>query len=133
MDSERNYGINSSEGRDVAFHFHPYTNPTNLEELGPHIISKGEGIYVLDKNDRKYIEGMSGLWCASLGFNEPELIEAAIGQMKKLPFYHSFTGKVSDPAIELAEKLISIAPKGLKKAFFCKVLNDLRLFSMEIC
>ena len=119
MASEQNIGINSPEGRDVAFHLHPYTNPTNLAEVGPHIISSGDGIYVTDKDNNKFIEGMSGLWCTSLGFNEPELIEAAVKQMRELPFYHSFTGKTSNPAIDLAEKLVSIAPNNLKKAFFC--------------
>ncbi len=36
MNIERNYGINSPEGRDVAFHFHPYSNQSNLGDLGPH-------------------------------------------------------------------------------------------------
>ena len=119
MNSEQNLGINSPEGRDVAFHLHPYTNPTALVETGPHIISSGDGIFVTDKDNKTFIEGMSGLWCASLGFNESELVEAAVTQMRKLPFYHSFTGKTSNPAIDLAEKLIKVAPKGLEKAFFC--------------
>ena len=119
MNLDKDGGGNSPESRDVAFHFHPYTNPKNLTESGPHIISEGDGIHVIDKDGKKFIEGMSGLWCASLGFNENELIDAAVTQMKKLPFYHSFTGKTSDPAIDLAEKLISIAPNGLAKAFFC--------------
>ena len=46
---------------------------------------KGEGIYVYDNMGAKFIEGMSGLWCASLGFDNKELIEAAIKQMEKLP------------------------------------------------
>ena len=118
MTLEQITGINSPEGRDVAFHLHPYTNPTNLAEVGPHIISSGDGIYVMDKDNNKFIEGMSGLWCTSMGFNEPELVEAAVKQMRELPFYHSFTGKTSNPAIDLAEKLVSIAPNNLKKAFF---------------
>ena len=119
MESEQNLGINSPEGRDIAFHMHPYTNPTMLTGSGPHIISSGEGIFVTDKENKTFIEGMSGLWCASLGFNEAELVEAAVNQMRKLPFYHSFTGKTSNPAIDLAEKLINVAPAGLEKAFFC--------------
>ena len=119
MNSEQNLGINSPEGRDIAFHFHPYTNPAALADTGPHIISSGDGIFVTDKENKTFIEGMSGLWCASLGFNESELVDAAVNQMRKLPFYHSFTGKTSNPAIDLAEKLIKIAPEGLEKAFFC--------------
>ena len=66
---------------------------------------------------------MSGLWCTSLGFSEPELVNAAIAQFNKLPFYHSFAGKTVDPAIELAEILIANAPPAgggshMSKVFF---------------
>lgn len=111
--------VNSPEARAIENHIHPYTNPEFLKEEGPHIISSGEGIYVTDSNENRFIEGMSGLWCTSFGYNEQELIDAAVDQMKKLPFYHSFTGKTVDPAIDLAEKLVDIAPPGLEKVFFC--------------
>lgn len=110
---------NSPEGRDLAYHLHPYTNPSLLGNSGPHVITSGEGIYVTDNDNRKFIEGMSGLWCASFGFSERALVDAAIEQMEKLPFYHSFGGKTSKPSIDLAEKLMLIAPDGLEKAFFC--------------
>ncbi len=111
--------VNSIEAKDIENHFHPYTSPKILKEAGPHVISKGEGIYVYDNSDTKFIEGMSGLWCASLGFDNKDLVDAATKQMKKLPFYHSFAGKVPEVAAHLSEKLISIAPKGLDKVFFC--------------
>ena len=111
--------VNSIEAKDIANHFHPYTNPQILKENGPHVICKGEGIYVYDNTGAKFIEGMSGLWCASLGFDNKELIEAAAKQMEKLPFYHSFAGKVPEVAANLSEKLLKIAPKGLDKVFFC--------------
>ena len=40
--------VNSIEAKDIANHFHPYTNPQILKESGPHVICKGEGIYVYD-------------------------------------------------------------------------------------
>src|SRR5258707_15457961 len=61
---------------------------------------------------------MSGLWCASLGFSERRLAEAAYRQMCELPFYHSFSGKVPAIATELAERLIRVAPAGMGKALF---------------
>ena len=85
--------VNSLEAKDLQNHFHPYTNPKVLMENGPHVISKGDGIYVYDNSGKKFIEGMSGLWCASLGFSEKELVNAALKQMNTLPFYHSFAGK----------------------------------------
>ena len=101
---------NSLASRDIAFHLHPYTNPEILSETGPHIITQGDGVFVHDNNGQKFYEGMSGLWCTSLGFSEPELMDAAITQMKKLPYYHSFAGKTVNPAIDLAEMLIKNAP-----------------------
>ena len=111
--------VNSLEAKDVENHFHPYTSPEVLKKKGPHIISKGDGIYVYDSSGNKFIEGMSGLWCASLGFSEKEIVEAAYTQMNTLPFYHSFAGKVPDIAAELSEKLVSISPGDLEKVFFC--------------
>ncbi len=110
---------NSLESKSLEHHLHPYTNPELVKENGPQIIRCGDGVKVMDIDGKAYIEGMSGLWCASLGFSEPQLIEAAVEQMKELPFYHSFTGKTSEPTIRLSEKLIEIAPSNLKKVFFC--------------
>jgi len=115
---------NSPASRDIAFHMHPYTNPAMLADAGPHIMAKGSGVFVHDDSGKPFYEGMSGLWCTSLGFSEPELVEAAIDQFRKLPFYHSFAGKTVGPAIDLAEHLISIAPPAadgstISKAFFC--------------
>ena len=111
--------VNSIEAKDIEHHFHPYTNPSILKQSGPHVVCRGDGIYVYDNSGTRYIEGMSGLWCASLGFSNKDLMEAASEQMAKLPFYHSFAGKVPDISVELSEKLISMAPNGLSKVFFC--------------
>ena len=100
---------NSAASRDLAYHLHPYTNPAALVASGPHILANGNGVFVTDENGQTFYEGMSGLWCTSLGFSEPELVTAAIDQFKQLPFYHSFAGKTVNPAIDLAEILITKA------------------------
>ena len=66
---------NSPSSRDIAFHMHPYTNPAQLEATGPHIIARGDGVFVHDDSGNRFYEGMSGLWCTSLGFSEPEFSE----------------------------------------------------------
>lgn len=119
MNKPTRFAANSPEARDIAHHLHPYTSPQMLKEKGPLIINSGDGIHVVDNDGKKYIEGMSGLWCTSFGFGEKELVKAATDQMDKLPYYHSFTGKTVNPAIDLAEKLMQIAPDGLEKVFFC--------------
>ncbi len=119
MNKPERFAPNSQEAKDIAYHFHPYTNPAQLSEQGPMILNKGKGVYVYDSEGRDYIEGLAGLWCTSFGFSEPELVKAATKQMEELPYYHSFTAKTHNPAINLAEKLIAIAPEGLDKVFFC--------------
>ncbi len=82
-------------------------------------MTRGEGVYVWDEDGEKYLEGMSGLWCASLGFSERRLAEAASQQMSKLPFYHGFSQKSHPPQIELAERLLALAPVPMSKVFYC--------------
>ncbi len=110
---------NSAAARDIAFHLHSYTNAKKNEAEGSLILSTGKGVYVYDENGKAYLEGLSGLWCLSLGYGEERLIEAANRQMRKLPYYHTFTQKVADVTVDLAEKLIALAPVPMSKVFFC--------------
>ncbi|RCK24679.1 aspartate aminotransferase family protein [Thalassospira lucentensis] len=109
---------NSDASRDVASYLHPYTNHATHEQTGPHIITGGDGIYVTDDSGHKLIEGMAGLWCTSLGFSEKRLVDAATKQLNILPYYHTFASKSTNPAIDLAEKLLEIAPVPMSKVFF---------------
>ena len=110
--------VNSARDKDIAYHLHPYTNLAAHEEQGPHIMVEGDGIHVIDDDGRRYIEGLAGLWCASLGFSEPRLAAAAEAQMRKLPYYHGFAHRTAPPAIELAERLIEMVPAPMSKVFF---------------
>ncbi|WP_160122744.1 aminotransferase [Rhodovarius lipocyclicus] len=85
---------------------------------GGMLIARGDGVRVWDTEGRDYIEAMAGLWCASLGFSEKRLAEAAYKQMLELPYYHTFFGKAHGPAALLAEKLTALAPEGLNHALF---------------
>jgi 4-aminobutyrate--pyruvate transaminase len=109
---------NSPEARDIAYHFHGYTNATTHPQVGPMIIAGGDGIYLRDSEGRKYIEAMAGLWSTALGFSEQRLIDAATKQMQILPFSHNFGHRSHGPVIDLAEKLIGIAPVPMSKVFF---------------
>jgi 4-aminobutyrate--pyruvate transaminase len=109
---------NSDEARDIAYHFHGYTNARAHEEQGPLIMDRGEGIYVFDTQGKRYIEGMAGLWSVAVGFNEQRLVDAATRQMQKLPYYHNFGHRSHGPAIDLAEKLVELAPVPMSKVFF---------------
>jgi 4-aminobutyrate--pyruvate transaminase len=110
--------LSEAARRDVAHSIHPYTNLRLHETQGPLVITEGDGVFVTDENGKSYLEAMSGLWCVSLGFSQPRLAEAAYRQMRKLPSYHTFAHKANDVGIELAEKLLSVAPAPMSKVFF---------------
>ncbi len=109
---------NSPQARDIAYHVHPQTNLKAHETDGPLIITRGEGVYVWDDAGRKLLEGMAGLWCASLGFSERRLADVAYEQMKTLPYMHTFYSRGHPPSIDLAEKLIGLAPVPMSKVLF---------------
>ncbi|MCB1438042.1 MAG: aminotransferase class III-fold pyridoxal phosphate-dependent enzyme [Rhodobiaceae bacterium] len=110
--------LTNVQARDVETILHPYTNLAQHRESGPVVIERGEGVHVWDAQGRKLIEGLSGLWCTSLGYNCEELVEAATAQMRRLPFAHLFGSRSHDPAVALAEKLKEISPCPASKVFF---------------
>ena len=121
---------NSAASRDIAYHVHGYTNLKKHQERGPLIITGGNGIRVTDDSGKSYIEGLSGLWCTALGFSEERLVEAATAALKKLPYYHGFAHKTADVTIDLAEKLIAMAPVPMSKVLFANSgseANDLAI------
>ena len=109
---------NSARARDIAYQVHPQTNLRLHRTEGPLVVERGEGVYVYDDSGTRYLEGMAGLWCASLGFSEGRLAEVAYEQMKTLPYYHTFNGRSHPTSIDLAEKLIEIAPVKMSKVLF---------------
>jgi|UPI0004B45654 4-aminobutyrate--pyruvate transaminase len=123
---------NSLHARDIAHVLHPYTNAKTHESDGPMVISHGEGIYVFDDEGNRYIEALSGLFCASLGFSEERLVEAATQQMRKLPFYHTFGHKSNEPVVELAEKLLALSPVPMSKVFFANSGSEANDTAMKL-
>jgi 4-aminobutyrate--pyruvate transaminase len=104
--------------RDRAALLHPMTDLIRHSEEGPLTIVRGEGIYVQDEEGRSYIEGVSGLWSISLGFGQKRLADAAYKQMMELPSYHLFRHMSHPRAVELAERLLELAPVPMSKVFF---------------
>ena len=109
---------NSTEARDATSVIHPLTNLQSHLEKGALVIEEGDGVWVTDNHGNRYIEGMSGLWCLSLGYGQQRLVDAAAAQMAKLPYYHLTNHKSHGPVIDLAEKLLEIAPVPMSKIWF---------------
>jgi len=103
---------------DVDNLIHPFTDLVAHRTLGPTIIVRGEGVRVYDADDNEYIEGVSGIWSASLGFSEQRLVDAAVAQLQALPNYHAVAHRSSPPVIELATRLTELAPHDAAKVLF---------------
>ncbi len=81
------------------------------------VIAGGRGCYLHDTDGRKYLDGVSSLWCNVHGHCVKEIDDAVRGQLRKMA-HSTMLGLSGVPAIELAEQLAGIAPKGLVKVFF---------------
>ncbi|MEL7273079.1 MAG: aminotransferase [Pseudomonadota bacterium] len=110
--------LSNLQARDLDAVLHPYSPLHKLREMGPTIMASGKGVFIQDTQGNEYLEGMAGLWCTGLGFGNEEMIEAATEQMRALPYYHQFSGRGTEPAIELAEKLKELAPVEISRVFY---------------
>ena len=81
------------------------------------IIARGEGAYVYDEHGKRYLDGLSALFCVNAGHGRTELGEAAARQVEELDFYMLWS-YAHPRAIELAERIASLAPGDLNRVFF---------------
>jgi adenosylmethionine-8-amino-7-oxononanoate aminotransferase len=82
------------------------------------VIERGEGPYLFDTNGRRYLDGLSNLFCCQLGYSYgAEMAEVAGEQLRELPF-NSNWGTAHPAALQLAVKVASLAPEGLEQVFF---------------
>ncbi len=83
----------------------------------PPIAAKGDGVYIIDSNGNKYLDGSGGAAVSCLGHSDPDVIEAIKTQVDQLAFAH--TGFLSSaPAESLADRLIAHAPAGIERVYF---------------
>lgn len=102
---------------DHQYLWHPFTQMQEWLAEEPLIISRGDGNYLVDDHGRKYLDGVSSLWCNVHGHRKKELDDALKEQVDRLA-HSTFLGLSHIPGIKLAQKLIAIAPKGLQRVFY---------------
>jgi hypothetical protein len=100
---------------------HLWMHFTRMGGYGPDaeipIIVRGEGCYVYDEHGRRYLDGLSALFCVNSGHGRAELADAAAAQIRELDFFTNWS-YAHPRAIELAAKIAQLAPPGLERVFF---------------
>src|SRR5438874_3212322 len=97
--------------------WHPFTPMQEVALDAPLIIGRAEGCFLIDLDGKRYIDGVSSLWCNVHGHGVPELDTALRMQLDQLA-HSTLLGLSNVPAIRLARKLAEIAPAGLTHVFF---------------
>lgn len=102
---------------DHRYLWHPFTQMQEWMAEDPCIIVEGQGSYVMDVHGRKYLDGVSSLWCNLFGHRRPELDRALKAQADRIA-HSTFLGLSHEPGIELAARLMAIVPPGLQRVFY---------------
>src|SRR3954463_8083924 len=97
--------------------WHPFTPMSLWLDSEPLVISHAEGMYLIDSDGNRYLDGVSSLWCNVHGHRVPEIDAAIRAQLDRVA-HTTMLGLASEPAILLADRLMKIVPKGLTKIFY---------------
>src|SRR5262245_38530834 len=108
--------IDKIKAADYAHLIHPLFHPTDQKD--PFVWVKGEGPILYNADGQQYLDGLSGLWNVSLGHGRKDLAAAGGRQMEQLAFVSGYVGATNVPAVQLAEKLASLAYPTINHFFF---------------
>ncbi len=103
---------------DAAHHLHPFTNTRELNAPGPRVIVSAKGVHLTDSEGNRILDGMAGLWCASVGFGRDEIADAVAAQLKELTFYNTSFNTTHPPMVELSRALAEVTPPQFNRFFF---------------
>lgn len=106
------------QAADAAHHIHAFVDQKALNDEGPRVMVRGERLHLWDNDGRRYLDGMSGLWCTNLGYGRKDLAAAASQQLEQLPYYNMFFHTTHPQVIELSELLFSLLPGHYSHAIY---------------
>jgi adenosylmethionine-8-amino-7-oxononanoate aminotransferase len=102
---------------DRAYLWHPFTQQRGWVDEHPVIVERAEGTDLIDVDGNRYIDGVSSLWCNVHGHAHPR-IDAAVRDQLSNVAHSTMLGLSHRPAIELAQRLVELAPPGLTRVFY---------------
>ncbi len=112
---------------DKKYLWHPFTQMSGWVAGEQVVVDSGDGFYLIDTEGKRYIDGVSSLWCNVHGHRVAVIDDAIRAQLGKIG-HSTLLGLGQTRSIELAERLVEIAPAGLDKVFY----SDSGATSVEI-
>ncbi|NWE49656.1 aspartate aminotransferase family protein [Pseudomonas gingeri] len=106
------------QAADAAHHIHAFVDQKALNAEGPRVMVGGDRLTLWDNDGKRYLDGMSGLWCTNLGYGRKDLAAAAHAQLQQLPYYNMFFHTTHPAVIELSELLFSLLPAHYSHAIY---------------
>jgi len=110
--------VSELRAKDREHHIHPFTHHHQMHEEGTHIIHRGEGVFLIDEENRRLLDGLAGLWCVNVGYNCAAIVKAVSDQLEELPYYPSFFNTTTEPPVLVAEFIARKAPARLNRTIF---------------
>src|SRR5690349_4546933 len=98
-------------GADLRHLWHAALQHEGLAQQPPLLIERADGCFVWDSDGNRYLDAMAGLWCVNVGYGRKKIADAVYRQMQQLPYYPLTQSHA--PAVELADRLAGLLPKGL--------------------
>jgi adenosylmethionine-8-amino-7-oxononanoate aminotransferase len=105
------------QAEDRRYLWHPFTQQQDWVQTAPLIIERGQGVYLYDSDGRGYLDGVSSIWVNLHGHRKGALDRALQAQLNRIA-HSTLLGLSNVPAIELAKRLVAIAPRGLTRVFY---------------
>ncbi|MEM5383321.1 aspartate aminotransferase family protein [Paraburkholderia phymatum] len=97
---------------------HPVVSYRAHEARGVTVLESAQGVFLRDIEGNELLDAFSGLWCVNTGYGHQSIVEAAAKQMARLPYATGYFHFGSEPAIELAAKLVELSPAALQHVYF---------------
>ncbi len=104
--------------------WHPFADMAEVDVAGELVLESGDGQYVVDEEGRRYLDATAGLWFANVGHGRREIADAVGRQAATLAAHSVFGDMANRPALDLAERVASLAPVADSKVFFTSGGSD---------
>ena len=116
--TDEQYDTGTLWKQDRDHYIHPWTDFSSFKQEGSLVMAESEGAYVYDSDGNRYLDGIGGLWCVNIGYGNEEMAQAIAEQVRRIPYYSTFTHLTTPPAAELAAKLAELTPGSLNHVFY---------------